>query len=224
MKFVNEQEIPTQLGQEFGGGFFCGYYSLNADGVATHSLIIAPKAARSLEVFAASTSTPAVSTNNDYDGLANTNAMMAVGASEYPAAAHCANYTGGGFTDWYLPSRNEFHAGVRAIRSQSGESNNAYNNTYACPQLLTYNYRIGPTKQPIFYIWANDYQNISYWTSTEVPGIRGNPSTNAYKITLYDGFPSGGYNATKTSNQYVIPFRRVAIPTPFLVPPHGDPV
>lgn len=40
-------------------------------------------------------------------GLANSNAIIAQGGHTTSAALICRNYTGGGFNDWYLPSRDE---------------------------------------------------------------------------------------------------------------------
>jgi len=40
-------------------------------------------------------------------GLANSNAIIAQGGHTASAALICRNYTGGGYTDWYLPSRDE---------------------------------------------------------------------------------------------------------------------
>lgn len=43
------------------------------------------------------------------DGVANTNAIIAaIGGSGF-AASICRSYTGGGYTDWYLPSNNELY-------------------------------------------------------------------------------------------------------------------
>jgi hypothetical protein len=201
MKVAQAQEIPTQLGQAYGGGYFGGYYSLNADGVATHALIVAPVSARSVQPIIVS-GAPASNSTSDYDGVFNTNAMIAAGAADYPAANYCTSYTGGGFTDWYIPSRHEWHACIRAIRNQSGETNNTWNNPYACPQLIQSNYAIGRTKQPFFSIGANDYGNFGYWTSTEVPGFRGGASTSTYTFTAYDGKPVA--SAAKTSSFFVL--------------------
>ena len=220
MKVAQTQEIPTQLGQEFGGGYFGGYYSLNGNGVATHALIMAPKSARSTQQLKI-TSDATSNTTSSYDGLANTNAMITAGAANHPAADYCVNYTGGGFTDWYMPSQYEWHACLRMYRTAVGEADSAANNIYACPQLLTNNYAIGITKQPFFTISANDYELDTYWTSTEAPGGRGGTNAN-YTFSQANGFITT--SATKTGSYYVLPFRRVAIPTPFLVPPHGDPV
>jgi hypothetical protein len=81
MKVAQAQEIPTQLGQAYGGGYFGGYYSLNADGVATHALIVAPVSARSVQPIIVS-GAPASNSTSNYDGVFNTNAMIAAGAAD----------------------------------------------------------------------------------------------------------------------------------------------
>lgn len=43
------------------------------------------------------------------DGVANTNTMISVIGNTGNAAAVCRAYTGGGYTDWYLPSINELY-------------------------------------------------------------------------------------------------------------------
>lgn len=48
-----------------------------------------------------------VSTPSDWDGLANSSAMV---SGTVQSAAHvCASYNGGNFSDWYLPSLNELN-------------------------------------------------------------------------------------------------------------------
>ena len=43
------------------------------------------------------------------NGSVNTMAIMSAGGSNTDAAGLCANYNGGGYTDWYLPSWSELH-------------------------------------------------------------------------------------------------------------------
>src|SRR5690606_11616638 len=68
-------------------------------------LIIADKSAEaSLQWKTSLTSTPG--TSSETDGWANTNAMN---DTTHPAAKYCRDYRGGGFSDWYLPAKNELY-------------------------------------------------------------------------------------------------------------------
>lgn len=44
---------------------------------------------------------------NETNGAVNTAILAAYGPSAHPAAFHCANLTVGGFSDWYLPAKDE---------------------------------------------------------------------------------------------------------------------
>lgn len=41
------------------------------------------------------------------DGMAATQTMVNLGIDLHPAAKHCVEYRGGGFSDWYMPSQLE---------------------------------------------------------------------------------------------------------------------
>ena len=44
-----------------------------------------------------------------WDGAANTAAIIAAGGAANEAAGLCSNYSGGGYTDWYLPATWEWN-------------------------------------------------------------------------------------------------------------------
>lgn len=47
---------------------------------------------------------------SETEGALNMQDIIAEGLSDHPAAEYCANYRGGGFEDWYLPSTGELMA------------------------------------------------------------------------------------------------------------------
>jgi hypothetical protein len=106
------QIIPAVIGEPWGGGYFAGYISHTADGNPTHALIVAPRATGATGTGYTLTTNLAWKTLNnttsdtasDFDGAANTAAMVTAGINIHPAANFCVGLSIGGFSDWYLPA------------------------------------------------------------------------------------------------------------------------
>ena len=98
--------IPA-IGAAYEGGFFAG--QIGVGGVATHNLVVGPVASAessSKKYKNVNTTTPGA--NSDIDGPQNTAAMVADGnATVYPAGHFCNDLVIGGYTDWYMPAKNE---------------------------------------------------------------------------------------------------------------------
>jgi hypothetical protein len=121
------QPFPAVIGEAFGGGYFAGYISHTADGNPTHALIVAPRAAGATGTGTGSSYTPATNlawkttqtttanTTSPFDGSANTAAMVTAGIANHPAAQFCVNLGIGGFSDWYLPSKEELRLVYRNL-------------------------------------------------------------------------------------------------------------
>jgi hypothetical protein len=121
------------IGSAFGGGFYAG--RINEGGNA-YDLVIAPLAsgesATTLQYKNTNDASPAA-TQTLNNGSAATAAMVAAGNSTvYPAAHFCNNLTIGGFSDWYLPARDELELCYRNLKpttdanSTSARSLSAY--------------------------------------------------------------------------------------------------
>jgi hypothetical protein len=213
------QPFPAVIGEEFGGGFFAGYISHTADGNPTHALIVAPAATgatgtgytltANLAWKTAATTT--VGTTSDFDGTANTAAMVTAGIADHPAAQFCVGLNIGGFTDWYLPARYELEIAYFNLKpGTTANVTNAGANVYAVPSRGS-NYTTGnPARtyvsdfvdgggQPFV---ATDLNTGRHWTSTEI-------STSAWHITFLSG--AQGTNAGKTGVLRVRAFRRIAL-------------
>lgn len=94
--------LPTVIGQAYGGGYYVGDITISS---VTYALISATSSQGiSAQWKTANTTTAGTTINN---GLANTAALIAAGAAAHPAAKHCDDFTHEGFTDWYLPARDE---------------------------------------------------------------------------------------------------------------------
>ena len=93
---------PSVIGEAWGGGYYAGKISTSLNGVATHYLIVAPK---STEVFG-KTFINGTNTNasSEIDGATNTANEATRGSN---AAQYCQDLVTGGYSDWYLPAKNE---------------------------------------------------------------------------------------------------------------------
>jgi Protein of unknown function (DUF1566) len=99
-----EPEVEIKLGANYGGGII--YY---LDGSGKHGLIAATADQNSSAPWwnQAFLATGALSTT---DGSANTNSIIAAqGNTGSYAAKLCKDYQGGGFKDWFLPSKDQLN-------------------------------------------------------------------------------------------------------------------
>ncbi len=112
---------PTTIGQVYGGGYYAGKVSTSGNGVATHYLVVAPKATG--EVFGKTWNSGAVSnTTSLIDGPGNTATLAASGSQ---AALFCTGLAIGGFTDWYLPSFSELQVLYFFLKPSSSSTSNS---------------------------------------------------------------------------------------------------
>ena len=100
-------ELPTTIGQSFGGGYYIGDITITGGADAgTYAVIMADASATANMQWKTAT-TATTGTDSNTNGRANTLAMQTAGLSAHPAAQHCLACTVGGHTDWYLPAKDE---------------------------------------------------------------------------------------------------------------------
>ena len=98
-------DTSTPIGTSIEGGFYGGLIN---DGGTVYALIVAPKSSGESSSKQWKTSTSATSnTFSTTNGPSNTSAMISAGASAHPAANFCNGLSIGGFTDWYMPAKDE---------------------------------------------------------------------------------------------------------------------
>ena len=205
------------IGDAYGGGYFAGYISHTADGVATHRLIVAPAATGAsgtgytltTMLTVKTTASATTGTGSDFNGAANTAAMVTAGIASHPAAMFCVNLSIGGFTDWYLPSRLELE--IAYFNLKPGTANNTTGsgvNAYSVPaRVADYTTTVpGQTAVSAFRTGNSEaFLPNLHWSSTQA-------SSNTLRGWT-DDFASGSlsFGLNKNNAQRVRAFRREAI-------------
>jgi len=202
------------IGSSLGGGFFAGYISHTANGVATHALIVAPAATGATGTGYTvttnkqwkTTNTTTAGTTSTYDGAANTAAMVTAGIASHPAAQFCTGLSIGGYTDWYLPARDELEIAYYNLKPTTTSNNTGYGiNAYSVPARGS-NYTAGTPAQTTVTAFQTGNSEAfvadNHWSSTE------NSSTNAWKLIANNGDQS---SFSKNTNFRVRAFRKLAL-------------
>lgn len=185
---------PGAIGSAYEGGFYAGQISTTANSVATHYLVVGPlSTAQStpLEWKNAATATPGA--DSLINGPQNTADMVADGNSTvYPCAHFCDNLVIGGFSDWYMPAKNELEICYYNLKPGTGLNSTASNtgiNDNAVPA-RTGNYTFFiPAQTSVATFQSGGAQAFAslgssrYWSSTE-----GASSANANEQSFYNGY------------------------------------
>ena len=215
--FATAPALPA-IGAAFEGGFFAGTISHTANGVATHALIVAPRASGatgtgytlSTPYAWKTTATSTTGTDSSFDGYANTAAMEAAGLANHPAANFCRGLTIGGFSDWYYPSRYELDIAYENLKPSTANNNTSWGiNDYSVPK-RTANRTAGTPAQTSVAAFqdggAEAFVAGNHGTSTQ------NDATTAYWMSLNNGFTAtGDFGVTKTDPFLIRAFRRVTL-------------
>jgi hypothetical protein len=205
--FQNQRSFGLAFGAPFGGGFYAGQISTAGNGIADFNLVIGPVASAqnaSKQWKNANTSGDPTSV---IDGPTNSSTMN---SATYPAAQFCEGLTIGGFSDWYMPAKNELEVCYYNLKpTTASNSTSSGTNTNAVPSRGS-NYTAGTPAQTS----ASSFQSgnaeaftsagSSYWSSTQYAGF----NLFGEFQTFSNGVQSGTYKAYANIVRAV---RRVAV-------------
>ena len=196
------------IGAAFGGGFYAGQIGVSS--VATHNLVVGPKSsAQNSSKQYKNEATATSGADSVINGPQNTADIVADGNSTvYPAAHFCNDLVIGGYSDWYMPAKNELEVcyyNLKPTTKTNGTGGSIGQNPNAVPARAS-SYTSGTPAQTS----AADFQDagteayspLSYWASTE------HSATAGYFQSFYDGYQ--GF-LTKTTSSRVRAIRRVAV-------------
>jgi|688.fasta_scaffold854041_1 hypothetical protein len=194
---------PTVIGQAYAGGYYAGQIGVSS--VATHYIVIGPVASAQVTNTNWQTSnTSTAGTSSVIDGPSNSAAMN---DAAHPAAFFCEGLSVGGFSDWYLPAKNELEICYYNLKPTTANNNTSSGtNTNAVPSRGS-NYTTGTPSQTSAtdFLTGNSQSfvgGVSYWTSTE----------NAANKAWVQYFPNGNQLPNYKASSYIArAIRRVAV-------------
>jgi hypothetical protein len=201
------------VGTPYGGGYVAGFISTSANNIATHALIVAPRATgatgtgytltTNLQWKTAATTT--AGTTSSFDGVANTAAIVTAGIIDHPAAKFCTDLSIGGFTDWYLPSRFELDIAYFNLKPTTGLNVTSTGiNPYSVPKRESNYTTTNPARTSLaaFNTSAEAFVASGHWASNETTASGGQI------IGFSEGFQGAD---TKTNTRQTRAFRRIAL-------------
>lgn len=196
---------PTVIGQSYGGGYYAGQISTAGTGVADYYLIIGPKTSAEIgNIKCKTTDTSTPGTTSVIDGPGNSSVMN---SAIYPAAQFCEGLVIGGYSDWYMPAKNELEVCYYNLKPTTSANNTGYGVNLNAVPYRNSNYTAAVPAQTSAVIFqapsGAENLNTTYWTSTEFS------ATKQWTEYFSNGYQST--NFTKANNSTVRAVRRVAV-------------
>lgn len=206
-------------GAAYGGGFLAGYIVVSG---TRYALVVSPRAlgqVRNLELSNRSTNLAGAQSVND--GWTNTINMIAASPTQYEAAKFCRDLNIGGYTDWYLPSRDEVEILYRNLKPKTsnnqtgarGDGSNMGVNANSDPAGVAYTNSVpAQTAATDFKTGGSeafeDIADSSLWSSTFLAGT----SNNGWRQKFNSSDNGKQYTSSSGNNCGVRAVRRVPAP------------
>jgi hypothetical protein len=201
----NSVTPAMQPGDAYQGGYYAGQISTAGNGIADYNLVVGPVAsAQNANKQWKIVNTTTAGTSSVIDGPANSAAMNDV---THPAAQFCEAVSTGGFTDWYMPARNELDVCYFNLKPSTTSNNTSSGiNANAVPARAS-NYTSGTPAQTSAAAFKSGGSEVFdagfYWSSTQAT------STGAWGSAFNTG---NQLNYDKNTTGYSVrAIRRVAV-------------
>jgi hypothetical protein len=205
---------PANIGLAVEGGFFVGLISHTANSIATHALIVAPRATGATgtgytpttDLRWKNSNTTTTDSVSPFDGAVNTAAMVTAGIFAHPAASFCVGLSVGGYSDWYLPSRYELDIAYENLKPTTTDNTFGWGiNPYSVPERTVDRTTGVPAQTSITAFQSGGVEAFaagSHWSSTQ------DNSFLAWNVF----FSTGGQNSSDKMNiNRVRAFRKIAL-------------
>jgi hypothetical protein len=158
---------PLAIGAVYGGGFYAGQISTAGNGIADYNLVVGPRASAQASKAWKTTQTSTTGTSSVIDGPTNSSNMN---NASHPAAQFCEGLTIGGFSDWYMPAKNELEVCYYNLKPTTDLNNTSSGiNANSVPARAS-NYTTSTPAQTS----ASDFKDAGtekfvgqYWSSTQ---------------------------------------------------------
>jgi hypothetical protein len=163
--------ITPPIGQAYGGGFFAG--QINVSGIK-YNLVVAPKASGENTGRLFGIDGTATGITSVINGPTNSASLAALGAA-YQAANFCEGLTIGGYSDWYLPAKNELEVLYYFLKPTTNvnDTGSGSNANAVSPEPVSTNYTSGSPARTSAGIGfrtgeTNAFIDYFYWSSTDI--------------------------------------------------------
>jgi len=201
---------PGEIGTAYEGGYFAGQID---QGGTIYNLIVAPKASgENSSIVWADGAADGSTTGaySDIDGPSNTATLVSSYSSTDTEAAHfCDGLTIGGYSDWYMPAKNELEVLYYWLKptTDSNDTGDGANPNAVSPEPINTDYSSSDPAQTSVTVFQDGnseaFYTDNYWSSTEVN------SPDAWTQNFDDGERNNYFN--KFSSFSVRAVRRVAV-------------
>jgi hypothetical protein len=168
--FITKGGLPMPIGTAYGGGFFAGQINISG---TLYNLVVAPKATGEASGQTWGINDVTTGITSVINGPTNSASLAALGAN-YQAAVFCEGLTIGGYSDWYLPAKNELEMLYYFLKptTTANDTTSGSNANAVSPEPISTNYTSGSPAQTSAGIGfrtgeTNAFASGYYWSSTE---------------------------------------------------------